>query len=105
MHFADFRTIMDETENVVCFHLKEPPATPTTPAYRLRGNVPRPACAPRRMASSKGDLATASPERKKMTTCHMSCVECGGSLAPDQPIIARLYTLVGVEVVDHVPMR
>ncbi|CAE7371257.1 unnamed protein product, partial [Symbiodinium necroappetens] len=51
--FEDFRTIMDETENAVCFHLKEQPVmdvTPTTPAYML-------------------------------------------------------YTLAGVEVVDHVPMR
>ena len=103
--FEDFRTIMDETENAVCFHLKEQPVmdvTPTTPAYMLRGNGPRPrpACAPS-MASSRGD----SPERKKLTTCHKFCVECGTSLAPDQPIIARLYTLAGVEVVDHVPMR
>ena len=96
--FEDFQTLFEETDNVTCFHLTEQDvenALPETPEYLLRGNGPRPACAPSAIV----------PTKKQVATAHKSCIECGAGLYAEKQIDARVYTLSGVESVQHVQMR
>ena len=98
LSFSDFQALMEDSDNIACYELIEHnilEAIPTTSEYKLYGSGPRPACAPSSLA----------PEKTKLFTRKKSCIECGGPLAPDQPIDARVYTLAGVEAVEHVPMR